>query len=94
MHTTEESRPLANQTIVFRDEFDDGAILFDPETRDAFGLNEVSAFIWKRLDGKNTIAEIVRRLGEECEDAPEDAMGYVIRFVEELAAKGYAEHEK
>jgi SynChlorMet cassette protein ScmD len=79
---------------LFREEFDDWAILFDPDTSDAFGLNPVSAFIWKRLDGKSTIAEIVRGLGKECEDMPEDAMGHVKRFVDELIEKGYAGYEE
>jgi len=93
MGTTDESRPLANQIILFREEFDDWAVLFDPDTSDAYGLNPVSAFIWKRLDGKTSLADIVRDLGKECEDMPEDAMDYVKRFVDQLIEKGYAGYE-
>lgn len=52
---TDKRISIASQLVVFREEFDDRAILFDPESGNAFGLNQVSAFIWKRLDGKNTI---------------------------------------
>jgi len=90
---TNERRPTANQTIVLREEFDDWAVLFDPDTSDAYGLNPVSVFIWKHLDGKNTIADIVRKLGKECEDMPDDAMDYVKKFVDELVEKGYAGYE-
>jgi SynChlorMet cassette protein ScmD len=93
MQTTDESKPIANQTIVFREEFDDWAILFDPDTGDAFGLNPVSVFIWKCLDGRTTIADIVGKLGKECEDMPNDAMEYVKKFVDELLGKGYAGYE-
>ena len=90
---TEESRPIANQTIVLREEFDDWAVLFDPDTSNAYGLSPVSVFIWKRLDGKNTIADIVRELGKECKDMPDDATDHVNKFVEELIEKGYAGYE-
>ena len=90
---TEECRPIANQTIVLREEFDDWAVLFDPDTSNAYGLNPVSVFIWKRLDGRNTIADIVRELGKECKDMPDDAMDYIKKFVDELVEKGYAGYE-
>ena len=37
--------PIANSTIVFREEFDDWAILFDPDTNETLGMNPVSAFL-------------------------------------------------
>jgi SynChlorMet cassette protein ScmD len=75
---------------LFREEFDDWAILFDPDTSDAFGLNPVSAFIWRCLDGRTSIADVAGKLGKECEDMPEDAMDYIKKFVDELVEKGYA----
>lgn len=92
MHT-DERKPIATQTIVLREEFDDWAILFDPDASDAYGLNPVSVFIWKCLDGKNTIADIVLKMGKECEDMPDDAIDYVKKFLEELVEKGYAAYE-
>ncbi|MGD0282379.1 MAG: SynChlorMet cassette protein ScmD [Dissulfurispiraceae bacterium] len=90
---TEESKPIANQAIVLREEFDDWAILFDPDTSDAYGLNPVSVFIWKCLDGNNTTADIVRKLGQACDDMPDDAGNYVTTFLGELVEKGYAGYE-
>jgi len=37
--------PIANPMVVFREEFDDWAVLFDPDSNETFGLNPVSAFI-------------------------------------------------
>ncbi|MGA2025945.1 MAG: SynChlorMet cassette protein ScmD [Syntrophobacteraceae bacterium] len=87
---TDESKPIANQGIVLREESDDWAVLFDPDTSDVYGLNPISMYIWKCLDGKNTIADIVLKLGKECIDMPDDAMDQVKKFVDELVAKGYA----
>jgi SynChlorMet cassette protein ScmD len=82
-------KPIANPLIVFREEFDDWAILFDPDTGDGFGLNPVSVFIWKRLDGRHTLPDILEELRETCEDMPENAAREIKDFIEELAGKGY-----
>lgn len=89
----EESRPAADPRIVLREESDDWAILFDPDSNDTYGLNPISVYIWKCLDGKNTIADIVRELGKECKDMPGDAIDHVIAFLDDLVAKGYARYE-
>ena len=85
-------KPIANPLIVLREEFDDWAILFDPDTGDGFGLNPVSVFIWKRLDGKHTPQDILRELLETCEDVPENAEQEIKDFIEELEEKGYVGH--
>lgn len=45
MRVEEKDKPIGNPLIVLREEFDDWAILFDPGTGDAFGLNPVAVFI-------------------------------------------------
>jgi SynChlorMet cassette protein ScmD len=62
-----DEKPVANQLIVLRE--DDWAVLFDPETGNAFGLNPVAVFIWKLLDGKHTmlgVVESIRDAQERC----------------------------
>ena len=83
------TKPIANPLIVLREEFDDWAILFDPDTGDGFGLNPTSVFIWKRLDGKHTPQDILEELVETCEDVPENAEQEIQDFIEELEKKGY-----
>ncbi len=89
----QSDRPIANSIVVLREEFDDWAILFDPDTGDGFGLNPVSVFIWKRLDGKHTPQDILKELNESCEDVPENAEEKMSSFIEELLEKGYAGYE-
>jgi len=57
-------RFVANPVIVLREEFDDWAILFDPDSGGAFGLNPTSVYIWKLLDGNRTNEEIVEKVKE------------------------------
>jgi len=80
----------ANPQIVLREEFDDWAILFDPETGNAFGLNPVGVFIWKLLDGKNSQEDIVNRLREEANGVPEEAGEHLNEFFQQLTSKGLA----
>ena len=50
---------MANPEIVFRQEFDDWAVLFGPDSGGTFGLDFVSAFIWKKFaEGKYRIEEL------------------------------------
>ena len=89
----DESKPIANPLIVLREEFDDWAILFDPDSGEGHGLNPVSVFIWKRLDGKHTIKDIMAELHENCEDMPEDAEQLVETFIKDLVERGFAGYE-
>lgn len=85
------SQPLiANPLMVLREEFDDWAVLFDPDTSHSYGLNPVSVFIFKRLDGKHSFEEIVSELRTACQNAPEDADTHVQQFLDDLVAKGLA----
>ena len=87
------SKPVANPLMVLREEFDDWAVLFDPDTGNSFGLDPVSTFIWKRLDGKHTLQDIMKDLRSECDDAPEDAEAHIKRFIDDALEKGLAGYE-
>ena len=87
---SEEKKPLANPELVFREEFDDWAVLFDPDTGDAYGLDPVGVFLWKRLDGAHTVDDLVEQLRGECEDeVPDEAPEHVQEFIAKLEKKGY-----
>jgi SynChlorMet cassette protein ScmD len=85
-----DDKPLVDPQLVLREEFDDWAILFDPDSGDSYGLNPVSVFIFKRLDGKRTIQNIVDEVKSECEDAPEDVATFIEEFISDLVEKGFA----
>lgn len=89
----EQKHPIANPLIVLREEFDDWAILFDPDTGNAFGLNPTGVFIWKLLDGKHNTEDIVSRLREEADDVPEDAGEHARQFIASLEQQGLVGYE-
>jgi len=89
-----ESKKLtANPLVVLREEFDDWAVLFDPDTGNAYGLDPVGVFIWKRLDGSYTIENILKELRQNCEDVPQEAEGHLQNFTQSLVEQGLAGYE-
>jgi SynChlorMet cassette protein ScmD len=86
-------RPIANPLIVLREEFDDWALLFDPDTGKVVGLNPVSVFIWKRLDGHHTQGEILIELRDHFESVPEEADVHLTEFVHGLVERGFVGFE-
>ena len=90
---TTNDKPRANPLIVLREEFDDWAILFDPDTGHAFGLNPVSVFIWQRLDGDHTVADILQEMQDEFKDVPQEAETHIQEFIEDLKSKGLAGYQ-
>ena len=83
--------PSAN--AVFREEFDDWGLLFDPDTGEVFGVNPVGAFIWKHLDGRRSVAEISSLVATSFEKVPESVEQNALTFIEKLKAKGFLASE-
>jgi len=89
----DKNKPVANPIVVLREEFDDWAVLFDPDTGNAFGLSPVGVFIWKRLDGSHTIENIIKELLQNCEDVPQEAEAHLKDFIQSLVEQGLAGYE-
>jgi len=87
------NKPTANSLVVLREEFDDWAVLFDPDTGEGFALDPVGVFIWKRLDGGHAVEDIVTELRENCEDVPQEAAEHCREFIDDLVKHGLAGFE-
>jgi SynChlorMet cassette protein ScmD len=80
-------KPVASPEVVLREEFDDWALLFVPDTGVAYGLNPTGVFIWKSMDGEHSIGSIAEALRETFTEPAEDLEAHVAEFVETL--QGY-----
>ena len=89
----QNDKPVANPLVVLREEFDDWAILFDPDTGNAFGLNPTGVLVWKLLDGAHTLDDMLVRLRESADHVPDEVSGHVSEFVEELTKRGLVGRE-
>jgi SynChlorMet cassette protein ScmD len=90
---TATDKPLANPLVVLREEFDDWAILFDPDTGHVFGINPMGVFVWERLDGRHTIQDILSEIQDSCHDIPGEAGEHVQEFIDTLLKNGLAGYE-
>lgn len=79
-----------NESVILREEFDNWALLFDPDANKMFVVDPVSVIIWKYLDGKHTIEDILAKLKDRCEDVPKDAIFQIEEFIDELIKEGLA----
>lgn len=84
-----ERQPIANSLVVLREEFDDWAVLFNPDNAAAVGINPVGVAIWRLLDGERSVDAIVAEIGRTFEDVPEAAGEQVTAFIEDLASRGF-----
>ena len=78
----------ANPTVVLREEFDDSAVLFDPDTGEGYGLNPVGIFVWKLLDGEHTVDQIKNKVSEGFRNIEEHAGEQIEGFLEDLLENG------
>jgi SynChlorMet cassette protein ScmD len=86
-------KPIANPVVVLREEFDDWAVLFDPDTGNAFGLSPTGVYVWKLLDGEHSIDDMLTAFRGDAHDVPQEAGGHLAAFVEELTRQGLAGYD-
>lgn len=84
------NRAIANPSVVLREEFDDWALLFDPDTGEVYGLNPIGVFIWKHLDGRHTVEDIYTEMLSQCDKVPEKAIEHISNFINDLSRRGLA----
>jgi SynChlorMet cassette protein ScmD len=86
----DDERPIANHFVLLREEFDDWAILFNPDTGRGFGLSPTGVYVWKLLDGEHVIDEMLTALRRDALDVPENVHHDVGAFIDALVAEGLA----
>ncbi len=89
----DDEKPIANPHVVLREEFDDWAVLFNPDADlgyAGFGLNPTGVHLWKLLDGEHALDDLVDEIARFSESVPEESRDHIRAFVDTLALKGLA----
>jgi hypothetical protein len=85
-----EAKYLVNPEVSFRQEDEEGGILFNLDTDAIEVINPVAVEIWKFLAAPRTQAEVVAHLCAVCEGASRGQVEQdVAGFVESLREKGF-----
>lgn len=88
-----KNKPIANPVVVLREEFDDWAVLFNPDSADAVGINPVGVAVWKRMDGKRSLEEIVSEIQDGFAGVPDAVLEEITGFINTLAEHGFVGYE-
>jgi SynChlorMet cassette protein ScmD len=81
--------PIQNPLIVLRVEFDDWAILFDPDSAKTMGINPTGVAVWMLIDGQKGIEDIARGIREKFSDITSSAEKEISDFIDELYTNGF-----
>lgn len=83
-----EARIVASPTVVLREEFDHWAVLFDPDTGAALGVNPVGAAVWRLLDGTRTLDQVLQKIRASFSEVPPFAMADLSSYAQQLHSAG------
>lgn len=86
---TGESDMKVNPVIIFRREFDDSGILFNPENGEIFGLNPTAALVWECLGKNMSKLEILAELSAKAQNIPETASDDFDEFITSLKERNF-----
>lgn len=86
-------KPLANPAVVFREGLDDWAVLVNLDTAASLALNPTGIVVWKLVDGKLSVQDIVASVGCHFRSAPDTMPDDVIALLDTLAEDGFIGHE-
>jgi SynChlorMet cassette protein ScmD len=86
-------KPVANPVVVLREEFDDWAVLFNPDTAEAVGINPVGVAAWKVMDGTRSVEQIAAEVSVLFSEVPDRVAQDVLAFVDSLSERGFVGFE-
>ena len=75
--------------MVLREELDEWALLFNPDTGDVVGVNRMGVTIWRMLEEPSTLPAILRALRDLCEEFPREAETEVADYLKDLSERGF-----
>jgi hypothetical protein len=92
MHLT--AQPIVNPAVLFREiPIDEWAVLFNPDNFSALSLNPTGVVVWKLIDGRRNIQDIVMAVKAHFKNVPESVTDDVVGLLEILSGDGYVGYE-
>lgn len=63
---------VVNPDVVLREEDDDGALLFNPDTNDVKVINQTGLCIWNACNKASNLAEIIKAVKTDFDQVPDE----------------------
>lgn len=83
------ARPLANPSVVSRPGPDGEALLVNLDTAAALALNRTGHAVWRLVDGRRPVEEIVAAVRSRFLEVPETVADEVETLLDDLARDGF-----
>lgn len=84
------NRYMKNPDVVVREEDEDGALIFNPDTDQIRVLNPTGFFIWNLCDGSNDLNGMILAVKNTFRDVPDDQVsGQVEEYIEDMLNSGF-----
>ncbi len=81
---------IRNPDVSLREETEDGAMLFNPDTSRIQIINPTGLFIWKQCNGTHTLEAIAQAMAAEYEGAPLEEIAADVRaFIDHMVQNGF-----
>ena len=83
-------RYMRNPDVVLREEDEDGALIFNPDTNQIKVINPTGLFIWQQCDGSKSLEGVVSAVQETFDEVPGDEVQDQVKiFIDGLVGTGF-----
>lgn len=82
---------VRNPVVVLREESDDWAFLYNPDSKESFGINPTGIIIWRLIDDQKTITDIADECKRLIAEIPSNLAEQLTAFIESLAKRNLLE---
>ncbi len=83
-----DTRLVAKPSVVLREEDDDYALLYDPDSGSVRILNSTAAATWNLIDGRRTLGEVLALLREQYQELDPNAEDQILKLIQGLCQVG------
>ena len=84
------STPVKNPAVLARKIVDDELVLVNADNATSLALtNQTAVTVWERVDGKNTIQDIIKEVEHQFQDVPQTVSNDVLDFIDLLTQDGF-----
>jgi len=88
--TEQINLPTPDPQISLREEFDDWALLYNPDNGRSVGLTPTGVSIWQSLSAGKDLDGIIKALKEEFDPLPDDVLEDIKIFCDQITRAGFA----
>ncbi len=84
------STPVKNPAVLARKIVGDELVLVNADNASSLALtNQTAVTVWERIDGKNTVQDIIKEVEHHFQDVPQTVSNDVLDFIDILTRDGF-----